>query len=94
MTALPESYRARLRDLTILVVRRGSHATWAWQIRRGGEKIQDHDPVWPFNENERSAKLEAVTAATEMLRMPEGPEETLAMLEWETFPAENPATQK
>ena len=91
MTTLPESYRARLKDLTILVVRHGSHGMWAWVITRNGDEAGKHDPVMPFNDNEHGAKLEAVTAAARILRMPGGPKDILATLEWETFPIENRA---
>ena len=94
MPTLPESYRARLKDLTILVVRHGSHGMWAWVITRNGEEAGKHDPVMPFNDNEHGAKLEAVTAAARILLMPGGPEDILATLDWKTFPTENRATQK
>ena len=93
MAPLPESYRARLKDLTLLVLRNGKHGMWAWLITRNGEETGKHDPVLPFNDNEHGAKLEAVTAAARVLRMPGDPEDILATLNWEIFPKENRATQ-
>jgi hypothetical protein len=83
MTTLPESYRARLKDLTILVIRHGSHGTWAWVISRDGKEIAKHDPVMPFHQDEHDAKLEAVKRAVEIL-LPQYSEEVLESLAWET----------
>jgi hypothetical protein len=55
---------------------------WRYTIWRGDGTIAAHDPCWPENQTEDTARVEAVTEALEILRRNDDPASVSRALTW------------
>jgi hypothetical protein len=49
------------------IVVEGREMGWSYRIQHGNEIIAQHDPCWPWNQTDESARTEAVGKALEIL---------------------------